>query len=109
MTDAGTSGGDKTGDTNDSELCSKSAKVCFLGGEWVFDVRQRNYSGDVANFHVALSLTTVISKKQLVLAVWSFVPRYTINIYVIFVLVSAYKSKNYKQDGSAKLVIYTQQ
>jgi len=35
----------------------------------VFDVRQRNYSGDVANFHVALSLTTVISKKQLVLAV----------------------------------------
>jgi len=21
-------------------------------GEWVFDVRQQNYSGDVANFHV---------------------------------------------------------
>jgi hypothetical protein len=93
MTDAGTSDRDKTDDTNESEMCSTSAKVCFFGGEWVFDVRQQNYSGDVANFYVALSLTTMILHEQLVLAVWHFVRRYTMNIYVIFVLVSAYKSK----------------
>jgi len=62
----------------------------------VFDVRQ-NYSGDVANFHIALSLTTMVPNEQLVLAVWHFVPRCSINIYVIFVLVCAYKSKTTKK------------
>jgi hypothetical protein len=73
MTDASTSGRDKSADTNDSEIVVHLLKFAFLGGGGGggggFGWRQQNYSGDVANFHVALSLTTMIPNEQLVLAV----------------------------------------